>query len=418
MKNILLAMVLASGTLTLAPAATLPFPDTASAKQIAREQNKPALIIWHGSDWLHDTDRLCREWSELPGMGLPLILGQYNDRLGQEGDTRNKTLPIESYNLPVAVLLAPDGSFMCCFPPEITGNAQKLTAAVKALLPSVKPFGELVQEARSGQGEQAAEAAGKALDLLPIDSALRQRELTDIINRQDPQDASGYRSLYAMDHMSMFREINRLLKGGADGNLTGSERDFTAAETYVLKTLDNPKLRGERLQQWLAGLYYVQKEKALADEKRDLAPVLATLGKIVKIDPTTQTGIGAAAYLKYWDPTSYYTIEDYRYDESMQTLRFEKEWRVNVTSSMDGQGEYVFSLLPRLDGSMATRDYRLYVNDKEIAKPKDTDENTNTKTVTFDVPEILAGAKVEVRLRAQCYDGWLGCAGEIVMEKK
>lgn len=418
MKNTLIATALAFGMLSLAQAASLSFPDVAAAKTAAKEQNKPALVIWHGADWLPGTDKLCAEWNKLAAAGLPVILGQYDDRLGQESGVRNKMLPIECYNLPTAVLLTRDGSYMVSFPPAVAKNAAALTAAVKPLIAAEKKFSALLQEARSSRGVAAATAAGKALDLLPIDCAMRQRELTDMINKQDPADETGYRSLYCLEHMGMFREINLLLKGGADGDLKGDARDFAAAEAYVRKTLANKKLKGERRQQWLAGLYYVQKEKMLASKSDDRSALLATLKEIVAISPKTLTGRGAAKYYNYWNPDNFYTIADHYYEGGDMTFRFEKEWHVDVTSDLAGAGEYTFSLVPIYNGAMISRDYRLVVNGKEVAKAKDADANKNTKTVTFDVPAVAPGSKVEVYLRTQCNDGWLGCSGRIEMKKK
>ena len=36
--------------------------------------------------------------------------------------------------------------------------------------------------------------------------------------------------------------------------------------------------------------------------------------------------------------------------------------------------------------------------------------------MTFEVPRSLKG-KVEVRFKVQCFDGWFGCAGEMIMKK-
>lgn len=418
MKKTLIATALAFGMLSLAQAAPLSFPDVAATKAAAKEQNMPALVIWHGSDWLPGAGNLCAEWNKLSAAGLPVILGQYDDCLGQEGGVRSKMLPIECYNLPTAVLLAPDGSYMASFSPDIAKNAAALTAAVKPLVAVEKKFSALLQEARSSQGVAAATAAGKALDLLPLGSAMRQRELTSIINKQDPADETGYRSVYCLEHMGMFREINLLLKGGADGDLKNAARDFAAAEAYVRKTLANKRLKGERRQQWLAGLYYVQKEKMLSGKSSDRSEILATLKKIIDISPKTLTGRGAVKYYDYWNPDNFYTIANHYYEGGDMTFRFEKEWHVDVTSDLSGAGEYTFSLVPSFNGAMISRDYRLVVNGREVAKAKDADADKNTKTVTFDVPAVPPGSKVEVYLRTQCNDGWLGCSGRIEMKKK
>ncbi len=65
---------------------------------------------------------------------------------------------------------------------------------------------------------------------------------------------------------------------------------------------------------------------------------------------------------------------------------------------------------------MVSRNYRLLVNGKEVAKA-DAPANKNTKSVQFDVPSIPKGAKVEVQFTVQCNDGWFGCSGHIEMKK-
>ena len=138
---------------------------------------------------------------------------------------------------------------------------------------------------------------------------------------------------------------------------------------------------------------------------------------LIALDPDTQYAKGAKRFVHYWSSDSVTIIENGFYESGHQTLGFEKDWRVNVTDSIDGPGEYTFSLIPVDNGGMVTRNYRLLVNGKEVAKA-DAPADKNTKTVQFKVPAVPKGAKVEVQLTAQCNDGWFGCSGHIRMEKK
>lgn len=403
-------------------AAPLDFPEVPAAKEQAAKSGKPAIIIWYGSDWQVGVEDFCRDWRRQESRyDNQFIFGQFDDKTGLDGDVRKKMLPIEHFNLPAVVLLAPDGSYMC----EVSGKdikkpAEEVMQQLTPLAEKATRFAELAQKARSSQGTEAVAAAAEALSMLPIKDAMRNRELTDIINKQDPQDLTGYRSQFCLDHLGMYGEINGLLNGGKTGNLKGAERKFDEAEAYVLRVLGNKVLNGnERRQQWLAGLAYVQRERMLSTttpENRNPDPLLATLNDIIRLDPDSQYGIGAAKFHHYWSPNTYNIVRSNFYTKGDQTLRFEKDWHIDVTSSITGPGTYTFSLEPVQNGRMDTRNFRLVVDGKVVAKAQ-LNEKTITKSVQFDVPDIPAGAKVEVWLTAMCHDHWLEAQGFIHMKK-
>lgn len=423
MKYALLPLVslLLPGALALCPASTVSFPDVPAAKEQAREANQPALILWYGSDWMPDAAALCKEWESFSRTGLPVVFGQFDERLGLKGD-RNKVLPVEHYNLPAVVLLAPDGTFMAEYTGADVKHPKKLEASLRKLLPKAAEFVKLAAQARQTPGVEGARAAGQALSLVPVKDATRNTELTRLIHEKDPQDTTGYRSLFALEHMGMYKEINMLLQGGADGKLKGAERDFAAAERYVRAALGHKMLKGERLQQWMSGLAYIQKEKLLSSpdwqkEGKKRKSLADAYKAIARIDPKSQYGKGAARLARYWDPQSFYTIKDHFYNSGDQTHNFDKDWHIDVTQSINGKGDYIFSLIPMDNGPMETRHFRLVANGKEIAKAK-IDPAANTKTVEFAVPALPKGTKVEVWLTAKCYDGWFGCQGFVEMKKK
>ncbi|MBQ4614800.1 MAG: hypothetical protein IJB31_07745 [Akkermansia sp.] len=398
--------------------ATVPFPEVPAALQQAKEQGKPALILWYGSDWVPQVDKLCNDWKALSSSGMPVVLGQFDEKTGLDGEVRKKTLPLERYNIPTAVLLAPDGSFMATFPPEVTRDTATLKRQVLSIIPSAPEFMKLSAKARSSSGVAAATAAGQALDLLRVSDALHCNDLRKIINKQDPNDTTGYRSLYGMEHLDMYGEMDIILKGGPDGKLKGKDRDFDAAEAFMRKALKNGKLKGERRQQWLAGLYYVQRLKMENSAKKDRSAMLATLKQIVDVDPNSEYGKGAAKFYHYWDPASVHVITRGYFDTGEQTLGFEKDWHVDVSSSVTTPGTYLFSLKQMDGGKLISRNYRLAVNGKVVSTPS-IDPKTDTKVVELTVPEgTPANAKIEVWLTAECRDGWMGCCGFIEMKKK
>ncbi len=423
MKNVLLTSLLAPLAALTVQAATLPFPDVAAAKEQAAASGKPALIVWYGSDWQHGVDAFCKKWQKLAASNSSTyIFGQFDDKTGLEGGIRNKALPIEHFNLPAVILLAPDGSFMAEYSGELVKNPDsKLLKQLAQPTRLAARFAELAQKARSSSGKAAVINAATALYLLPTKDAMRNKELTGIINKHDPKDETGFRAQFCLDHLGMYDEINGILKGGTTGKLAGKERKFDEAEAYVRGVLAKKALQGnDRRQQWLAGLSYVLRERILSTttpETRDVSPLLATLDEIIKLDPTSQYGKGAAKFRHYWDPTTYNTIKGGYYTRGDQTLGFEKDWHIDVTSSIKGAGTYTFSLVPVENGSMISRNFRLVVNGKVVATPS-IPADKNTKTVDFEVPAIPKGAKVEVWLTAKCSNGWMESTGFIRMEKK
>ncbi len=428
MKNALLTLSLAIGMLPLASAAPLSFPDVPAAKEQAKSAGKPILVLWHGTDWMEESASLCREWQKLATASeapLPVIFAQFDEKIGLSDEERNRVaMPFSEFDLPVAHLFAPDGTFVASYRGKTVLAATAMQKAVQKTLAKLPQFTALVKQARESQGKESVVAAGKALSLLDLNDACRHKELIKIINERDPQDETGYRSMFCYEHMGMYKLINDILKGGAEGNLNGAERKFDDAEKAVKAILSRkggaqPELVPAMEQMWLAGLYYVQKEHMCSTGKKpaDLKQVLATLKRIIKIDPKSEYGIGAKAYHRYWDPDSYFEIKDFYYDSSTQTKGFEKDWHIDITKRVKGAGTHTITLVPHNDGAMITRNYRLVINGKEVARP-DVNPNTNTKTVDLSIPTFPKGAKIEVWLTAQCNDHWFGCSGQINVKKK
>ncbi len=424
MKTSLISFLMALGLLSSDSATTVSFPEVPAAKEQAKAEGKPTLVLWYGSDWMSNAADLCTAWQKLAeDSKLPVIFAQYDEKVGTTDETRKKVaMPFPEYNLPVAVLFAPDGTYMASYRGKDVFSAESMAEAVSKTLANAQPFMELVEQARTAQGKESALAAGKALALLNPRDAARHAELTKIINERDPKDETGYRSLFCYDHLNMYKLINDILKGGPEGKLGGRERRFDEAEAFVKRVLSRaegtqPEFSVARQQQWLAGLYHVQKERMCSTGSKDRNAVLATLHRIIQLDPTSDYGVGATAYHRYWNPYSFFEIKDFFYDPSTQSHGFEKDWHVDVTSKINGAGTYNFRLVPHVNGSMVTRNYRLIVNGTEVGRAN-VDPKTDTKSVDFTIPELPEGSKVEVWLTAQCNDHWLNCSGSVEMEKK
>lgn len=419
MKHTLFLMALAAlGTLT-APAA-LDLPEAPAAKQQGKIAEKPVLILWYGADWQPDAAAIEAQWTELAKAGLPVVLGKYNDALGTPWDTRQRALPVSTYNAPIGILLTHDGLLIATYPGKVVRDAAATKAAVEKTLAIVPEFVKQLDEARAHTGVPAAEAAGKALSLLAPADAEQHGALKTIITTHDPADVTGYKAEFCTDHLAMYADINRILRGGEDGKLTGAERDFAAAQAYVEGVLAKRTMYTEKRQQWLCGLAYIHREKFTSSSCKDDAArdkMLTCYEEVVRLDPTTQHGIGAAKYHQYWNPNSYYTIKDHFYDAYCMTHNFDKEWRMDITDDVKaGAGTYTVQLIPYADGPVITRDYRFYVDGKEVSN--NGDPSVSTKTAELTLPDVPAGAKVELRLIAQCRDHWMGPCGRIEVKAK
>lgn len=412
MKNALIASSLFLCT-PIVMAAMLPYPEVEEALKQAETTNKPALILWYGSDWTYQVKKLCRTWSRLGSLKSQVVLGHFDS---PTGGNKNPRLPIRSHSLPIAVMVAPDGTLMRLLPEALVrSEAKEIAKTVRETAKITKQFVQLVKKAESSKGLAAAEAAGQALDLLPLTDALMNGKLKKIIEENDPDDTTGYKSLYATHYLGMYSQIKNRLQGGAEGTLRGKDRNFAEALAYVNKALANTKLKGEILQQWYCGLGYVLKEQALSTENNNWQPVVDAYQKAIDVDPESQYGIGAAKVKRYWDPNSYYEFTENFFGSGDQNVHMEKEWRVDVTKLIDGPGTYTFSFDFDGKNTMRTRKFALFVNGNQVDALKDAEMYTDE--AELKVPAVGPSAKVEVRFLSRCTDGWFGGTGCFVMEK-
>lgn len=403
-------------------ASPLPFPESPATQEKAKEENKPSLIIWHGSDWLPGTDKIVRTWTQLAKEELPVIIGQFDERLGYLPGEHPRQRQVSyggCYELPIAVLSAPDGTYLASWSGKRVYSVSGMKKGVERALKRMPDFMSLVERARNTKGTEAAMAAGEALSMLSLHDAMRHRELRDILNKQDPDHDTGYRYLYGMDHMGMYEEINAVLNGGkgSEATLKGADRRFDEAEQFIRNILKQHKdMHRELRQQWLSGLAYVYRERYwTTKDEAWRTKLLKTYRRVAKIDPETEYGKGAEKLCRYWDPEYIYVIRDGFYDNSHNALRMEKEWCVDVTRNVKSPGRYEFSIVPTQGGRLDARDFRLFINGRMAGRPLDAEEDTITRNVTFQVDGPIRG-RVEVRLRVTTHDHWFGCSGKLEMK--
>ena len=404
------------------PAASpLAFLENFEARSKAKAEGRPSLIIWYGSDWMPDAGKIVKEWNKLEKKNLPLVLGQIDEQVGAvpELSKREKLLPVGAFfDLPVAVLLAPDDTLLAIYTGKTVKSAAAMEKAVKRSLERMPKYMALVDKARNTDGIEGAKAAAAALSMMPYTDAMRNHQLKDILKRKDPDNKTMSRYLYCMDHMGMYDEINSVLNGGkgADAQFKGNDRKFDDAIKFVQKVMKSQKLNTTLEQQWYSGLAYVYREQyGVAKDAGVRKKLVDTYRKVVDIDPESEYGKGARRWADYWDESVPYVFDQPFYDSGDMTVGFEKEWRVNVSKHVKGPGSYSFTLNPIKTGRMTSKGFQLFANGKHVCDA-DVPADKDTKSVTFNVPRALKG-KVEVRFKVQCFDGWFACAGEMVMQK-
>lgn len=414
------AMVSATQAEPVAPQ-LLNFPENQEARAQAKAENRPCLVLWYGSDWHPEAKAIAAEWNKLAAMGLPLVFGQIDERLGTIPDLsqRSNMLPVgEFHDLPVAVLLAPDDTLLGIYRGATVQSAEAMAKALRRTLEQMPRYLQLVEKARTAEGVEGALAAADALAMMPHADAVRNRALKDILNRKDPEHMTMCRYLYCMNHMEMYAEINAVLNGGrgADVKYQGNGRRFDDAIAFVQKVLTARRLNTDICQQWTAGLAYICREKYRATQDPSVRRLMVeTYRRIVWMNPASEYAKGARRWADYWDESTPYVFEAPFYDSGDMTVDFEKEWRVNVSDKMAGPGTYTFTLVPYKFGEMSSRAYQLFADGKLVCKANEPADQS-TKKVTFNVPHDLKG-RVEVRFMVRCYDGWYACAGEMVMQK-
>lgn len=410
------ALLLATAPLLTAD--TLSYPEVAAAKVTAQTENKPVLVFWHGSDWMPHSENYYNEWKKLEAEKLPVIIAQFDEKTGLDTDAYKQIMPYRAYNLPAVMLITADGIPIATYSGKTIRSSKSLKAAIEQTLSCVPSFTELSTRGLKTEGVEGAKLLGQALDLLHEEDVGNCTTIINQIRKKDPKDETGYVLRYGTDHMAMYKQINKILTDS--GKLKGTERNYDAANQYVDQVLAHGGLRTSLKQQWTAAKAYIMSEQLkssnnLSDSKarKELADLYR---QIEEMDPRSEYGKGAATYAHYWDPNTFFTINDGFYDSEHQSRNFEKDWHVDITDQISKPGLYRISLEPTLNGKLITRNYRLIINGKEVGKA-DIEAEKDTKSVTIRVPKTRRIRKAEVWLTAECRDGWLACAGKIKMER-
>lgn len=409
MKNILLSLALLGG---FTAHAAINLPTVEQAKETAKQKGKPALILWHGSDWLPKatTDKLELAFNELRAAQPDVVLGQYDDTLGQERGARQKVLPVTEYDLPAAVMIAADGTYITTLPKNQLTNPDKLKKATAEALALTKKFTALRQTAKSTKGTEAATSAGKALCLVPYTTIQRYRELIDIINKQDPDNKTGYRDAFCYGHEAVWKMLDGILN--ANGK-KGKERDFAGAIARTEQALKSDVLPKEARQMWLAAQSYTLRARMDAHNEKDNAPLLALYKRIVKLGAETDYGRGAAFFLNYYTPGAKVVIERDYYDHHSYAFEVEKEWHIDVTPHIGAPGQYEFCICKPKSGLKA-RNFRLYCNGK-LLQTIAAEGCSAVFTVSQKPPFHV---RYEVRVDVTCTNRALNAKGYISMTPK
>lgn len=409
MKYSILSLILMSG---LASAAIDCLPAVGEAKEQAKKATKPALILWHGSDWLPKgtTKALTTSWQKLHEAGLPVVLGQFDDTTGLERELRLKVLPVAEYDLPAAVMLLPDGSYYTTLTKDQICTPDSLKKATGQALAEMAEFQKLRAKAQSTPGVEGARAAGQALLLRPYGQIHRHKDLTDIIRKKDPKNETGYLDAFCATHEAVWKELNGILE--ANGK-KGKNRDFAGAIARTEKALQCPDMPAEARQMWLSAQSYVMRDRIYTMGEKDFSELLALYKRIEALGPETDYGRGAAFFQRYHTEGEEITIPYNYYDHRMVAYDVKKVWVKEITADIQGPGTYVFELLPESRGKMKVRNYRLYMNGQLI---QTVDKEGMAAELT--IPEHPKYSCFEVRADVTAQHMNLDITGRIRVRKK
>ncbi len=277
-------------------------------KSQARAENKPVLIFYHGSDWCVSGEFALTVWKS-PGVQNKLAndfltgvidVPSVNTSAIESQNAMAKSLRIEIRQLPAIAFYTPAGE---CF--AIWGNvpcnvtADEIIQKTAEMMDVWKKAVPWKEKAEQQTGIESVNSAAKFFNtLIPycsFDQLKSEKSFQALWNRmekQDPDDQTGWRRFYNFDYQWYGDKISEFRNNDK----------FEEGEAFIKKEQNDPrnsKLTVEQ-KQVLALLPFCLTSNQ--EESKDAN--IALLKEVVKMDPTTRWGIGAAGWLEEWGEES------------------------------------------------------------------------------------------------------------------
>lgn len=271
-------------------------------RQQAKAENKPVLIYYHGSDWCVSGETILKIWNNpkvQSKLNETFLTGTYdvpsvNSAAIEAANAPAKSLRVDITQYPAIACYTPSGECFAIWgniPFDVTASA--IVKRTAALLDVWKKAETLKDKAFSQSGVEAANTAAEFFNtLIPFSSIefIRSdksfQSVWRLMEKQDPDDQTGWRRFYNFDYQWYGDKISEFRNNDK----------FEEGEAFIIKEQNDPrnsKLTVEQ-KQVLALLPFCLNSNL--EESKDAN--IALLKEVVKMDPTTRWGIGAAGWLQ------------------------------------------------------------------------------------------------------------------------
>lgn len=379
-------------------------PDYPAALEQAKTSGKDVLLFEDGSGWSAESPALNAALAAQNVAGGRVILARRDNpnRLtplteAERNAERSRPKPdFESKNLPALVLVAPDG--------HVYAYAEGLTAArLPAALShlgsrlDLRPrLDALRKKADAATGVERARLLGAYLDSLPFELATRRKDIREILRKEDPKDDTGYTFKYSFDQSG----ASSLLEGVVLKHIW--EKKYDEALAVCNERLRNKVITNNQRQIIMSGRFQVYRAR------EDIPKAVAELRAILALDPRTDMGRGAAAYLR--DHTEPVRLKALAWDQSENP----PVWLpmiADVSKIITGPGAYVIEFKHRA-GHTRFRRVSLQAGKTELAADDNAKESRKVRLT------VSARPSGPVELRAEALGtGWFDGAGDILVTK-
>ena len=272
--------------------------DFTTALERAKTTKANIAVLVRGSDWNRPGEAAAKVWNDprfLSALGAGVLLLDIDRKenptsADEDLAKRNEKGDPKVSSIPAVALYDPEGRLVGSYSGtmEIDG-AGGLLAAIKKLLQTCRQRDDFWKSAKGGSGMMKAGRLGQGLDSMNIGLGPKNvyKPILEEMQKADPDDKSGYIGKYTFSPESLVgMAIDKAEK-----------QEFAEADKEFSRWDANPRLSPKQKQQLQAARFALYQR--WPEKKRDLKPLL---GKMRDIDPESELGHAASAYLEMLPP--------------------------------------------------------------------------------------------------------------------
>ena len=377
------------------------FLDYPAALEQAKATGSDILLFQDGSDWASESAALNAALASPVArarLGRRVIWARLdNPDLGEPGKDSKVPVPdVTPWNLPALQLIAPDGRTQVVAEGLTAAKVPGVLAAIPGALDARVRRDALRAKAESASGVEKARLLGAFLDSLPLSLAQGRKDIREAIRKADPKDESGYTFKYDFDAVgaSSFHEhkIGKLLR----------EKKYDEALAEANERLKGRALSTNQRQIIMAARFQVYRAQ------EDMAKVDSELKAMVAVDPKSDMGRGAAAYLR--DHTLPVKLNGLAWRPDQNTPVW-LPFVADVSKLVTAPGTYEIEFKHR-SGHTRFRKVSLLSGRKEVAAEANPKEQRKVRLRVASLPRGPLELWAEAR-----GTGWFDGAGDIVVTK-